>query len=226
MLIRGIVEDLLASEQEKPRLIFTSPPFMADDDLLWEWFGGLSDLVPHGGSVVVTHGNSWEPPNASWATFDKLTMIAGVLESCGLSLHQTFVIVYRHGRMSPVVAERMREQPRAADCHAHAWWLGRAAEARAGRQNVVYADEGPDDIAFRARTYIEGLGDYHAALPLAVPRFFVDLLTDPGDLVLDPFAGTNSTGAAAAAMGRRWLSYEPEPEQIRRACCRPMPSPE
>ena len=42
-----------------------------------------------------------------------------------------------------------------------------------------------------------------------LPEFFIKLLTKPGDLVLDPFAGSNTTGASAeiklfaAAMGRR-----------------------
>jgi modification methylase len=36
--------------------------------------------------------------------------------------------------------------------------------------------------------------------------------TNPGDLVLDPFFGTGTTGAAAKRLGRRWLGIEREPE--------------
>jgi site-specific DNA-methyltransferase (cytosine-N4-specific) len=39
--------------------------------------------------------------------------------------------------------------------------------------------------------------------------FFVKMLTDPGNLVLDPFAGSNSTGAVAEQLGRRWVAIEP-----------------
>jgi len=35
--------------------------------------------------------------------------------------------------------------------------------------------------------------------------------TDPGDLVLDPFFGTGTTGAVARALGRRWLGIERDP---------------
>jgi site-specific DNA-methyltransferase (cytosine-N4-specific) len=38
--------------------------------------------------------------------------------------------------------------------------------------------------------------------------FFIEFLTDPGDLVLDPFAGSNTTGAAAEELGRRWIAVE------------------
>jgi site-specific DNA-methyltransferase (cytosine-N4-specific) len=38
--------------------------------------------------------------------------------------------------------------------------------------------------------------------------FFIDFLTNPGDLVLDPFAGSCVTGAAAEQMGRRWICCE------------------
>ncbi|HEV2944003.1 MAG TPA: DNA methyltransferase [Solirubrobacteraceae bacterium] len=44
--------------------------------------------------------------------------------------------------------------------------------------------------------------------------FFVRFLTDEGDLVLDPFAGSNTTGATAEGLERRWLSIEPEAAYI------------
>lgn len=39
-------------------------------------------------------------------------------------------------------------------------------------------------------------------------KFFISFLTDEGDLVLDPFAGSNTTGATAEQMGRRWTAIE------------------
>lgn len=47
-----------------------------------------------------------------------------------------------------------------------------------------------------------------ARFPQALPEFFIKLLTNPGDLVIDPFAGSNVTGAAAEALGRRWIAIE------------------
>jgi DNA modification methylase len=47
-----------------------------------------------------------------------------------------------------------------------------------------------------------------ARFPIALPRFFINLLTKPGDLVVDPFAGTCTTAVAAESLGRRWLVAE------------------
>ena len=47
-----------------------------------------------------------------------------------------------------------------------------------------------------------------ARFPLDLPRFFVKFLTDPHDLVLDIFSGSNSTGYVAEELGREWLSME------------------
>lgn len=48
--------------------------------------------------------------------------------------------------------------------------------------------------------------------PLA--DFFIKFLTSPGDLVLDPFAGSNTTGASAEALKRRWVSIEANPDYL------------
>lgn len=47
-----------------------------------------------------------------------------------------------------------------------------------------------------------------ARFPAKLPAFFIDMLTDPNDLVVDVFGGSNTTGQAAEAARRRWLSFE------------------
>lgn len=42
----------------------------------------------------------------------------------------------------------------------------------------------------------------------AVPEFFIKFLTVPGNTILDPFAGSNTTGAVAERLGRKWLSVD------------------
>jgi len=59
-----------------------------------------------------------------------------------------------------------------------------------------------------------GLKPHPARFPAAVPEFFIKLLTDPDDLVLDPFAGSNMTGSVAERLRRRWLGFELEPKYI------------
>lgn len=47
-----------------------------------------------------------------------------------------------------------------------------------------------------------------ARFPSDLPEFFIKFLTDPSDIVLDPFCGSNVTGQAAEALKRRWISFE------------------
>ncbi len=47
-----------------------------------------------------------------------------------------------------------------------------------------------------------------ARFPAELPRFFMEFLTEPGDVVLDPFAGSNMTGAVAEQLGRKWIAIE------------------
>ena len=47
-----------------------------------------------------------------------------------------------------------------------------------------------------------------ARFPSALPRFFIQFLTDPEDVVLDIFSGSNTTGQVAEELGRQWISME------------------
>lgn len=47
-----------------------------------------------------------------------------------------------------------------------------------------------------------------ARFPAALPEFFIKLLTEDLDIVLDPFAGSNTTGAVAESLGRRWIAID------------------
>lgn len=51
-----------------------------------------------------------------------------------------------------------------------------------------------------------------ARMPSGLAEFFINFLTRPNDLVLDPFAGSNTTGAAAEKLNRKWVSIEANAE--------------
>jgi site-specific DNA-methyltransferase (adenine-specific) len=51
-----------------------------------------------------------------------------------------------------------------------------------------------------------------ARFPLGLPTFFINLLTLPGQMVVDPFGGTGTTALAAEQLGRRWLVTEIDPK--------------
>lgn len=50
-----------------------------------------------------------------------------------------------------------------------------------------------------------GIKIHPARFPAALPDFFIKMLTDEGDIVLDPFGGSNTTGMVAEGLGRRWI---------------------
>lgn len=51
-------------------------------------------------------------------------------------------------------------------------------------------------------------------------NFFIEFLTSPGDLVLDPFSGSNTSGYCAEKLKRKWVSFEIKKEYIKQACIR------
>ena len=53
-----------------------------------------------------------------------------------------------------------------------------------------------------------GRESHPARFPNDLPKFFIEFLTDPGDLVIDIFSGSNTTGYVAEQLERRWLSIE------------------
>jgi DNA modification methylase len=53
-----------------------------------------------------------------------------------------------------------------------------------------------------------------ARFPAALPSFFIKLLTDSNDVVIDPFAGSNTCGAVAEELGRRWLAFDAVEEYL------------
>lgn len=60
----------------------------------------------------------------------------------------------------------------------------------------------------------EGVKPHPARFPEGLPTFFINLCTDEGDVVLDPFAGSNMTGYTAEKSGRRWVSIELNAEYL------------
>jgi DNA modification methylase len=63
-----------------------------------------------------------------------------------------------------------------------------------------------DEYLFRCRA--AGLPIHPARFPPELPDFFIRFLTQPGEVVLDPFGGSNVTGQVAEALGRKWVSIE------------------
>ena len=59
-----------------------------------------------------------------------------------------------------------------------------------------------------------GIKGHPARFPAPLPEFFVKMLTDENDLVVDIFGGSNTTGFVAEKLNRRWLTFELSKEYV------------
>ena len=69
----------------------------------------------------------------------------------------------------------------------------------------------PDDVWRFSRvcgTFRERVGWHPCQMPVALLERIILACSNPGDLVLDPFAGSGTTLLAAALHGRRWVGVE------------------
>jgi DNA modification methylase len=105
---------------------------------------------------------------------------------------------------------------------AEAAMKGATAHALGRVENLFTADD------FRAciPNYIEnasatGKSRIHPTeKPVAVLRYLMAVFSNPGDLILDPFAGSGSTGEAAHKLGRRAILVERDSEYFEKAASR------
>ena len=59
-----------------------------------------------------------------------------------------------------------------------------------------------------------GIKRHPVRFPAKLPEFFIKFLTEPGDLVVDIFAGSNTTGFVAEQLERRWASFDNEMQYV------------
>ena len=87
-----------------------------------------------------------------------------------------------------------------------------------GVATTVYTDTGGASRFFytaKASSAERGAANTHPTVkPVALMRWLVRMVTPPGGLVLDPFAGSGTTGVAARAEGFRCVLIEREPEYL------------
>lgn len=74
--------------------------------------------------------------------------------------------------------------------------------------NLLQISNSESNSSYLRRCKELGVQPHPARFPMALPEFFIKFLTDPKDLVIDIFAGSNTTGEAAERLGRRWLACD------------------
>jgi DNA modification methylase len=80
--------------------------------------------------------------------------------------------------------------------------------------NLIQIANTESNSAYLRKCKERGVKPHPARYPEQLVRFFVEFLTDKKDFVVDPFAGSNVTGAVSDQLGRRWVAGEIEPKYI------------
>lgn len=61
---------------------------------------------------------------------------------------------------------------------------------------------------------LANIKSHPARFPVALPEFFIKMLTDEGDLVVDIFGGSGTTGMACEKLNRKWKTFELDREYV------------
>jgi DNA modification methylase len=80
--------------------------------------------------------------------------------------------------------------------------------------NVLTYPNSPEDPKYRKWCEDHKIPRHPARMPAQLADFFINLTTRKGDMVFDPFAGSNTTGRSAEQGGRKWVSVEQSSEYV------------
>ncbi len=191
--------------------------------------GRLADLLTEDGSIVIEIGNAWEQGSPVMSTLPVEALLA-FKKAAKLHLCQ-HVICHTPARLpSPAEWVNVR-RIRLKDSFTHVWWMSRSKNPKADNRNVLGGSisanvieldpsHSPDallkytgtswDQNYREYCAQKKLVSHPARMQSSLSAFFIQFLTQKDDLVLDPFAGSNTTGAVAEDLGRRWIGIEAE----------------
>ena len=203
-------------------------------DDAWDKFSSFADYDRFSRAWLAECRRILKPDGAIWVigSYHNIFRLGSALQDLGFWLQND--IVWR--KVNPMPNFRGK---RFTNAHETLIWAGRDAKARV-TFNYEAMKALNDDIQMRSDWLFpicsgpERLkdGEGRKAHPMQKPEALLHRLllasTNPGDLVLDPFFGTGTTGAVARRLGRRWLGIERDPayaeaatERIARV--RPLP---
>ena len=221
-------------------LVVTSPPY---DDLRtygghsWDFAGVARELtrVLKPGGVIV-----WVVADATVDGSETLTSMRQAIhykDVCGLRVHDT--MIYRKANKPPLNHPRYEQEweyafvfakgkPRAVNLIHEtcilAGKINRGTARNGGSDALVekhgygkpYKETKPrgNVWSYAVGTEQDSNGKHPAIFPEALAKDHVASWSNPGDVVLDPFAGSGTTLKAAKEMNRHWLGIEINPAYV------------
>jgi len=200
-IVHGDSLEVLAGYRGKSvDLIMTSPPFglvrkkdygnVAADEYV-EWFkpfaAAFRGILKDSGSLVIDIGGAWNKgyPTRNLYHFKLLIMLC---EEFGFHLAQDFY--WWNPSKLPTPAE---------------WVTVRRVRVKDAINTIPNTDSNSFYLRYCEKN---GFKPHPARYPAELPEYFIRMLTEPGDLVVDPFAGSCVTGMVCEQIKRRWVCIE------------------
>jgi modification methylase len=249
VLIGDCVEELSKLASHSVDLIFADPPYnlQLERDLLrpnntlvdgvsddWDKFASFADYDRFSRAWLNECRRLLKPDGAIWVigSYHNIFRVGALMQDLGFWIQND--IIWR--KTNPMPNFRGR---RFTNAHETLIWATRDAKSRA-TFNYEAMKALNDDLQMRSDWLFpicsgpERLKDAagRKAHPTQKPEALLNRVllasSHPGDLVLDPFFGTGTTGAVARRLGRRWLGIERNPAYATAACerigkVRPLP---
>jgi len=249
IVVGDCLEELALLTGESADLVFADPPYnlQLERDLLrpnntvvdgvddaWDKFASFAEYDRFCRAWLAECRRILKPNGAIWliGSYHNIFRLGAALQDLGFWIQND--IVWR--KTNPMPNFRGR---RFTNAHETLIWAGRDRKSRV-TFNYEAMKALNDDLQMRSDWLFpicagpERLKDAagRKAHPTQKPEALLHRVllasSNPGDLVLDPFFGTGTTGAAARRLGRRWLGIERDPgyaaaAQARIDKVRPLP---
>jgi modification methylase len=229
VLVGDCLEELGKLPTASVDLVFADPPYnlQLERDLLrpnntkvdgvdddWDKFSSFADYDRFSRAWLGECRRILKPDGAIWVigSYHNIFRLGSALQDLGFWMQND--VIWR--KVNPMPNFRGK---RFTNAHETLIWAGRDQKSRA-TFNYEAMKALNDDIQMRSDWLFpicsgpERLkdGEGRKAHPTQKPEALLHRLmlatTNPGDLVLDPFFGTGTTGAVAKRLGRRWLGIE------------------
>ena len=191
-------------------------------DAAWDRFGDLSDYDCFTRSWLTAARRVLRPDGTLWVigTYHNIFRVGAMLQDLGFWLLND--VMWRKSNPMPNFRGR-----RFTNAHETLLWCALDRDARY-RFNYEAMKTLNDDVQMRSdwvlplctgneRLKVNGHKAHPTQKPEALLYRVIMASTDVGDLVLDPFFGSGTTGAVAVKMGRRYLGIERDADYVRLA---------
>src|SRR6188508_2392753 len=236
IIVGDCIEVLGALPEASVDLVFADPPYNlqlnnelyrpdnsrvdgVDDD--WDKFGSFAAYDEFTRAWLKSCRRVLKPSGSLWVigSYHNIFRVGAALQDLGFWVLND--VVWR--KTNPMPNFRGR---RFANAHETLIWAAPAAAAKAYTFNYDALKVFNDDLQMRSDWTLpictgeerlkdgDGVKVHPTQKPEALLYRVLLASTKPGDVVLDPFFGTGTTGAVAKRLGRRWVGVDREQTYI------------